>query len=240
MSYYALTASLTPEFFDAVVRIQSFAHVPVFVLAGVGVAGLAARYGAGSDAGPGSDSAAGAGTGEVSGTASASGTGSGPDLRRLVGPVAAALLLLSVAATVPLGYVNLDTGTYPSTTLESEFEATAFATGRVDGRYATDHTLARVDSHYLSGPMPGLGVTPTGEARVGPTRSWLAGGAPPGCPTLSQRSWTTTGAHLYPAPPGTVPPATYRSWLGSRHVVYRASGLDPLVLSVPRSPGDGC
>jgi hypothetical protein len=206
LSYYALTASLTPEFFDAVVRIQSFAHVPVFVLAGAGAAGLVARAGS-------------------------------PRGRRRLGAVVAALLLLSVAVTVPLGYVNLDTGTYPSTTLESEFGAATFATGRVDGRYATDHTLSRVDTHYLSGPAPpDEGFTSRGRARVDPTRSWLAGGNPPTCPTLSQRSWTTTGAHLYPAPPGTVSPAEYRSWLLSRNVVYQASGLDPLTLSVPRDP----
>ncbi|MEF8841315.1 MAG: sodium:phosphate symporter [Haloarculaceae archaeon] len=212
--YYSLTASLTPEFFDAVVRIQSFAHVPVFVLAGVGAAGLATRYDLGS--------------------------GSSPGPRRLVGPAAVALLLASVVATVPLAYVNLDTGTYPSTTLESEFGAAAFATGHVDGRYAADHTLSRVDTHYLNGPAPGGEIPPRGRARIGPTRSWLAGGTPPDCPVLSQRSWTTTGAHLYPAPPGTVPPDDYRSWLTSRHVVYRASGLDPLTLSVPRTPGGSC
>jgi hypothetical protein len=219
---YALTASLTPEFFDAVVRVQSFAHLPVFVLAGVGAAGFAARV---------PRIASTAGTGDSAGT--------GPGLRGLLGAAAAALLLLSVLSTVPLGYVNLDTGTYPSTTLESEFGAAAFATGTVEGRYATDHTLSRVDRHYLRGPAPGAGTDLTGEARVGPTRSWLAGGSPPGCPVLSQRSWTTTGAHLYPAPPGTVPPDAYR-WLTSRHVVYRASGLDPLTLSMPRSPGGGC
>ena len=210
LSYYALTASLTPEFFDAVVRIQSFAHVPVFVLAGAGAAGLVAR----------ADS---------------------PGSRRRVVAAVAAVFLLSVAVTVPLGYVNLDTGTYPSTTLESEFGAATFATGRVDGRYATDHTLSRVDAHYLSGPAPpDEGFTSRGEARVEPMRSWLSGGRPPACPTLSQRSWTTTGAHLYPAPPGTVSPTEYRSWLTSRHVVYRASGLDPLTLSVPRVRGGGC
>jgi hypothetical protein len=218
LSYYALTASLTPPFFDAVVRIQSFAHVPVFVLAGVGAAGLLAGRRDGPRAGADADDG----------------------LRRALGAALVAALLVAVVATVPLGYVNLDTGTYPSTTLESEFGATSFATDRVEGRYATDHTLARVDTHYLSGPTPGIGVTPTGEARVAPTRSWLAGGSPPGCPTLTQGSWTTTGAHLYPAPPGTVPPEAYRSWLSSRHVVYRASGLDPLVLSVPRRSGGGC
>jgi len=216
LSYYALTASLTPEFFDVVVRVQSFAHVPVFVLAGVGTAGLAARL---DDRAPRVGDAG---------------------LRRRLGTVLVAAFLLSVLVTVPLGYVNLDTGTYPSTTLESEFGAASFATARVDGRYATDHTLARVDTHYLSGPVPGEGPTPRGDARLVPTRSWLAGGRPPGCPTLSQRSWTTTGAHLYPAPPGTVPPDAYRSWLTSQHVVYRASGLDPLTLSVPRSAGGGC
>jgi hypothetical protein len=205
LSYYALTASLTPEFFDAVVRIQTFAHVPVFVLAGVGAAGLVRRPG---DA----------------------------DLRRRFGQVVVGLLVLSVLVTVPLAYVNLDTGTYPSTTLESEFAATSFATTHVDGRYATDHTLSRVDTHYTNGPAVEAGTT-SGEARLGPTLSWLSGGTPPACPTLSQRSWTTTGAHLYPAPPGTVSPDAYRSWLTTQHVVYRSSGLDPLTLSVPRSPG---
>jgi hypothetical protein len=202
LTYYTLSAALTPEFFGAVLRIQGFAHLPAFILAGIGVVSL--------------------GVGR-------------PTAGRVVRFGAVGLFVVSVLLTVPLGYVNLDTGSYPSTTFRSEFETAEFASTHLNGSYATDHTLSRVETYYLSEPTP-LSTDPEGNgASLGPTLTWLTGGPgpPPDCPVLLQRSWTTTGAHLYPAQPGTLTEARFRAALERRHVVYAVSGHDPLWLSLP-------
>lgn len=93
----------------------------------------------------------------------------------------------------------------------------------VEGPVATDHTVSRLVS------FSGANGTYT------PTREWLVGGAPPACPLVSQRSWTTTGAHLFPAAPQTIASGRYEAALAERHVVYSSPGLDPIVLSLPRS-----
>jgi hypothetical protein len=201
--YYMLSASLTPEFFGAVIRTQSFAHVPAFVLAALGIAGLSAL---------------------------------GPSVHaRRRSLVAGAIVLFAVAVllTLPLGYLNLDTGSYPSTTFESEFETTGFATEYVDGEFTTEHSLSRPAILYHT-PLSPYRVTGDGtRVTVGPTRSWVRGAPPPDCPLLSQQSWTTTGAHLYPTAPGVVEPSRYEETLSKRNVVYTAGGYDHLVLSLP-------
>jgi hypothetical protein len=201
--YYLLSASLTPDFFGAVIRAQSFAHVPAFVLAGIGIAWL-----------------------------------SSPDrtaysLKRPLVVGAVVLFAAAVLLTLPLGYLNLDTGSYPSTTFESEFEATGFATEHVEREFTTEHSLSRPAILYHA-PLGPYRVTGEGtRITVGPTRSWVRGGPPPDCPLLSQRSWTTTGAHLYPAAPGVVGESRYEGTLSERNVVYTAGGYDQLVLSLP-------
>jgi hypothetical protein len=148
--------------------------------------------------------------------------------RRLV----AGALVVTTLLTAPLAFVHLDNAASPATTVESEFAAAAFATTHVDGTWSADDPLARIGSLYY----------PTRTATTqAPVTSWLTGGTAPSCPTLSQRSWTTTGAHLYPAPPATIGEARYEDWLAERHLVYTTAGDDPLSLSIPsRETGRGC
>lgn len=194
-AYFSLTATLTPEFFGTVVRTQTFAHLPVMILAALGVAavGTGGLY-----------------AGHMNGRM-------GTVVR--IGVVG--LFICAVAATTPLAYINLDTGSVPSTTLQSEYAAAQFVVERVEGPVTTDHTISR------------LVIFSGGEAAYGPSREWLIGGAPPGCPVVSQRSWTTTGAHLFPAAPQTISSERYGATLANRHVVYASSGMDPVTLSVP-------
>jgi hypothetical protein len=203
LTYYILSASLTPAFFDAVLRIQSFAHIPAFVLAAIGVVWFASVH---------------------------------MEKRSLKRPLVTCAVVLFAAAvllTLPLGYLNLDTGSYPSTTFESEFGATGFATEHVDGEFTTEHSLSRPAMLYHT-PLESYRVTGDGtRVTVGPTRSWVRGGPPPDCPLLSQRSWTTTGAHLYPTAPGVVDESRYEETLSKRNVVYTAGGYDHLMLSLP-------
>jgi hypothetical protein len=205
---FSLTASLTPEYVNTAIRAQTFGHLPLAILAGLVVARLlSARVGV-----------------DV-GDSSALPTGG----RALVGTLVVAVLLLALVTSVPFAYLNLDTGTYPSTTLDSEFRAVGFVSG-AGGEWATDHSLSRVGAHYYRS-----------DPTVSPTASWLSGGASPSCPVLSQASWTTSGAHLFPFAPETVAEERYDDWLGSRHVVYANTGRDPATVSLPvTAAGQGC
>jgi len=149
---------------------------------------------------------------------------------RWLGRVLVAGLVVTATLTVPLAHVHLDTVTYPSTSFESEYDAVGFAATSVDGPFATDNRLARIDTHAYGAD---------GRATDVPTRRWLRGGAPPACPTLYQRSWTTSGAHLYPSPPGTLAPDDARAWRGRNSVVYASTGRNPLWLVVPAGGGSG-
>jgi hypothetical protein len=196
-TYFSLTATLTPEFFGTVVRTQTFAHLPVMILAAlavtaVGTEGSFVRLKKGR-------------------------------MRTAIRVGAVALLIGAVAATVPLAYINLDTGSVPSTTLESEYASAQFVVDHVEGPVATDHTISR------------LLVFSGSEGAYFPTREWLKGGTPPKCPVISQQSWTTTGAHLFPAAPQTISSKRYGTALAERHIVYSAPGLDPVILSIPRN-----
>jgi hypothetical protein len=201
LSYYALTAELTPQYFGAVLRMQTFAHVAVFLLAGFAVTKCALPT-----------------------TATVS------RWRRALGSIAVSLLVITLLLTAPLGYVNLDTGSYPSTTMESEFQAATFAATHVNGSFASDHTISNVATHY----------TNSENATMAPAVEWLRGNPQPRCPLVSQTSWTTTGAHLFPAGPETVTTARHSQLLATSNLVYTTGGYDPLYLTVPQSGPQMC
>lgn len=195
---FALTASLTAEYFATALRAQTFLHFPVLAVAGVTVARLLAR------------------------DTSSRGW-------RWLRVAVAVVVIAATVATAPLAFVNMDTGSAPSTTLDSEYQSVEFASTRLAGPWATDHSLSRVSGHSFGA-----------NASLAPTAEWLSGGAAPRCAVVSQRSWTTTGAHLFPNAPETVPPDEYATLTGSRNVVYTSTGLDPVTVSVPRSGTSGC
>ncbi|MDS0295003.1 hypothetical protein [Halogeometricum luteum] len=198
---FSLTASLTPEYFATAMRAQTFLHFPVLAVAAVTLVRVL-----------------------DSGRPSADG------LKRALSVALAVLVVLTVVASAPLAYLNMDTASAPSTTLDSEYRGVAFLGAHTDRAWTGGHTLTRVGI-YIFGS----------DASVGPAASWLTGGPSPTCPVVSQRSWTTTGAHLFPSSPQTVAQSTYEGWLDSRNVVYTANGLDPVVVSTPADAvGEGC
>ncbi|MFA1611748.1 hypothetical protein [Halobellus rubicundus] len=150
-------------------------------------------------------------------------------VRRFLRLAIVVVVVVATVTTAPLAFVNMDTGSVPSTTLGSEYESVEFVSTEYSGAWTTDHSLSRVGGHTF-----GANVSVT------PTASWLSGGPSPRCAVLSQQSWTTTGAHLFPSGPETVPSDVYREWTGSRNVVYTAGGLDPTVVSLPRSNATVC
>jgi hypothetical protein len=205
---FSLTASLTPEYVGTAIRGQTFGHLPLAILAGLVIAGLLSR-----------------------------GVGTGMSIDRSLAPsrsmlqvFVVGLVLVATVGSLPFAYINLDTGSYPSTTFDSELRGVEFAAERTAGPWATDHSLSRSGIGYFRS-----------ETGVSATASWVSGGASPTCPVLSQESWTTTGAHLFPFAPDTVSEERYEEWLGSRHIVYVNTGHDPVSISLPvNAAGQGC
>ncbi|WP_276257972.1 sodium:phosphate symporter [Haloglomus litoreum] len=225
LTYYALTATLTPQFFGLIVRVQSFAHLPAFVFVGVALGVILVHRGQGETARSlakpdGGDT----GTRTLFVSAASLAT---------IGRVVVVLLFgLALATTLPLGYVDFTTGSIPSTTPPAEFQAVTFAERSLNGPYATDHGPSRIGIHYYA--------ETNASPQVSPIRSWLRGGAPPDCPVLLPRDWTTTGAQLYPAAPETLSREQYNRFLAERNVIYQSSGGNPHALVVPRGNATTC
>jgi len=115
---YFLTAGLSPEFFDALLRVQTFAHLPAAVIAG----GFAA-------------------------TRLTRGSETGIRWRRF-GRVAFVVVLLGAVVTAPLGFMALDTTTIPGTTSPREFAGTGFAAENTADRWASEGTIDRIARLY--------------------------------------------------------------------------------------------
>jgi hypothetical protein len=117
--YFSLTASLTPDFFATGMRAQTFMHVPVFVLVGLGAAGLFHQRAHCSVPWKG------------------------------IRTMAITALVVCTLLTMPLAFVSLDTVHYPATTTESEFEATGFVSDHVSETWATQHGPNRIAGLYF-------------------------------------------------------------------------------------------
>lgn len=172
--YFALTASLGPEYFATALRSHTFVYLPLLALAAIAAATVASN-GVGA-------------TDRLAGPA-------GVVRRAGLGGVLAVVLVASVAGTAPLAYVALDTMTHPGSTTTAEFEATGFAGGHATEGVATDHALSRIVGHYHPGSA---GVAPTRQwLRGGPPpdrpalsrESWTTTGAHffPGAPLTIPR-----------------------------------------------------
>lgn len=145
-------------------------------------------------------------------------------------PGFATVLLAALILTAPIAYVDLDTLAFPSTTTESEFQAATFAAERVEGAWTSDHVLTRIDAHYFDG-----------RSSIGPTAAWLGGGPTPNCALLSATSWSTAGAHLFPAGPRTVTPDEFQQLLDGRQLIYSSGeGYDSFAVSLSLDPKPDC
>jgi hypothetical protein len=124
---FGLTASLTPDMFATVIRAQTFAHVPVVVIAAAGAVGLAARWDVPRADGPRS---------------------TGTRLAR-ARPLVVVVLLVTLLATTPVAYVTLDTGFYPKGSTQSELAASGFHATYGTAAVTTDHKQGRITrSHF--------------------------------------------------------------------------------------------
>ncbi|WP_254535865.1 hypothetical protein [Halomarina litorea] len=136
-----------------------------------------------------------------------------------------ALFVGAVVASAPLPFVLAGAGATPfqAVTSPAEFETAMFATEHVPGRWAADDHVTHVGGKYRGAPVTDL-----------PVFTWLGGADPPGCPTVGQRSWTTTGAPAFPEPLS-ISRGAYERWYTVNDAVYATTGGDPLVLVL----GDG-
>ncbi|QIB75522.1 hypothetical protein G3I44_15190 [Halogeometricum borinquense] len=139
------------------------------------------------------------------------------------------LVVATVTASAPLAFINLDSGSALTTTMPSEYQGIEFVSTQSESDWVSDHPVTRIGVYVFDE-----------NATFDPVANWLSGGSSPACPVLSQRSWTTTGAHLFPTAPKTVSPEAYDRWLSSRNVVYASNGRDPLAISMPSGQYSGC
>jgi hypothetical protein len=152
----------------------------------------------------------------------------GHDRRHWLRVGAVLALVLSVAVTVPVAYAGLELLNFDPVTTEAEFDATEHAADEF-GTWATDDLGVRLTTYH------------GGNASVRPVLRWIQSGPPPDCPVVSQLSWTTTGAQLYPRSPAAISPERYAEWRGANDVVYVTTSPDPVSVVVPPAySGGGC
>jgi hypothetical protein len=199
---FSLSAGLTPEYSALAGRVQLLLHIPALVLAAI-AASLVWH----------ADSL----------------RSRSPRLMTGVRTAVISLLIVSVVATAPAAFLNLDTGSAPSTTLQSEYDASHFAAEYLPGPWTGSHPQVRIARASYD----------DANATIQPTRQWLRGGTPPTCPVILQKSWATTGAHLYPAPPERISLTDYDGYTRNQSIVYSADGRDPLLITVPNTT-TGC
>jgi hypothetical protein len=208
---FSLTADLTPVYFNLVGRAQTFVHLAVMVLAALAAVSLAGRY---------------------RGTR---GGFDGRSAKRVHSTLRAALVpvvLICALVSAPLAFSGLHAFAYQSTTTPAEFATAEFAANRLDGSWAGDNHVVRVARNYHLWGVDGA---------TRPVYRWLrSGGTPPRCPTVTQESWTTTGAQLMPAAPAGIEGSRYQGWLTNRSVVYVAGTEDPLQVVVSKDKEARC
>lgn len=146
----------------------------------------------------------------------------GPAVRTAV----VALVVVTAATSVPVAFGGLATLNYKGVTTTGEYAASEFAATRAGDHWAGDDHVVRIAP----------AVAPGANGSRTPVYRWLVGEAdPPGCLTVVQRSWTTTGAQLYPAPPERLPRDAHRTWRTNSSTVYHGGGGDPIRAGVPPS-----
>jgi len=131
--YFSLTASLTPEYYGTALRGQTFVHLPVFVLAGIGVATVAYRRSLAPD-----------GRLDTHG-----------DHSHRLATVLTVLIVVAALVTMPIAFVNLDTFAFPTGATESQFAAATFTADHVDEQWASDHPFSRIVALYYPGATNG-------------------------------------------------------------------------------------
>jgi len=117
---YFLTAGLSPDLFDAVLRVQTFAHLPAAVIAGTFIA---TRF---TD-GP-----------------------AGSVRWRRFGRAAFTVVLVGAVLTAPLGVMALDTASVPGTATPQEVTGTGFAAGNTPGEWTSEGPIGRIGGLYFN------------------------------------------------------------------------------------------
>jgi hypothetical protein len=118
---YFLTAGLSPDLFDALLRVQTFAHLPAAVIAG----GFVTTRFVGLEA--------------------------GSVRWRRFGRAAFVAVLLGAVLTAPLGVMALDTATVPGTTTPQAFAGAGFAAEHATGAWASEQSIQQLSGLYYNG-----------------------------------------------------------------------------------------
>jgi len=150
--------------------------------------------------------------------------------RQGVSTVAVVGVVICMAISIPVAFAGLEYLPYKGVTTSGEFAAAEFSVTSLPEWTSDDH-ISRV-SRYFS---PGNSGTNTTLHRVAPVFDWIEGGPPPGCPTVVQSSWTTTGAQVFPQPPIVIDDGRLWKYMHANDRIYSNSAPDPL--TIVRPPG---
>jgi len=143
---------------------------------------------------------------------------------RTAAAVLAGVVLVASVASIPAAYGGLDVLSYKGVTTPAELQSSGFGETHASAGWTSDDHLVRIGRYY----------EPENVGRVTPTYAYLTGSPPPACPTMSQRSWATTGGQLFPRSPAAVSGDRYGRLTTKRHRVYATGTGDPIALTLPR------
>ncbi|RBI60715.1 sodium/phosphate symporter [halophilic archaeon] len=154
------------------------------------------------------------------GTISLSRNGSRSTLKNIL-PV---IIIVCSIVSAPLAFSGLHATSAQPLVMQTEFETATFAVEHANNWTSDGHITKLASDHTLT--------QSTGSRRG--VYQWLRGdGSKPICPVISQRSWVTVGAQLFPSSPAEVSQELYRSFIRSRNKVYTTTGRDPTAITTP-------
>ena len=140
------------------------------------------------------------------------------------------LLVTCTLVSLPMAFADLHVFAYQGTTTGEEFQTATFVAESVTESWTGDDHITRIARNYYGA-----------ETTTQPVRQWLrTSSRPPPQPLVTQESWQTVGAQVYPQSPLTVDPDTYQCLTDRRQVVYTTTGTDPLHVLLPTETSAEC
>ncbi|ODR79822.1 sodium/phosphate symporter [Haladaptatus sp. W1] len=142
------------------------------------------------------------------------------------------VVLLCSVVSAPLAFSGLRATSAQPLVTQPEFETATFATTYADGWTSDGHMTRLAFKYYPKQTDANVSQLAVYE--------WLHGGKVPSCPVVSQQSWTTVGAQLFPSSPTKISPDSYATSSQTRNLVYSNSGTDPLIFTIPTTGRKRC
>lgn len=161
---------------------------------------------------------------------------SSPSWRQVLTTVTVVGVVVCTAISIPVAFAGLEYLPYKGVTTPGEFAAAEFAVTSLPEEWASDDHIWRISRYF----HPQSEGRTTAGGHIVPVFEWIEGGPPPGCPTVVQSSWTTTGAQVFPQQPIVIDEARLSKFLQSNDRIYSSSAPDPITVVRPSGPSKSC